>query len=116
MWLRPFILVLSCVDLTLILVPPHRLRIMALLSSGFTATVDGAPNVHSSSTIHDCGRVTSLASNCTFCNNKVESLCICGQLKVIPLFQYTSLVPIPRPAFRRLQYRKVGEGLVSFLM
>ena len=27
----------------------------------------------------------------------------------------TSLVPRPRPAFRRLQYGKAGEGLVSFL-
>ena len=26
-----------------------------------------------------------------------------------------SLVPRPRPAFHRLQYRKAGEGLVSFL-
>ena len=27
----------------------------------------------------------------------------------------SSLVPRPRPAFRRLQYGKAGEGLVSFL-
>ena len=36
---------------------------------------------------------------------------------IIPYLQYfdVSLVPRPRPAFSHLQYRKVGEGLVSFI-
>ena len=33
-----------------------------------------------------------------------------AHLKFMP-----NLVPRPRPAFRRLQYGKAGEGLVSFL-
>ena len=32
------------------------------------------------------------------------------------VYAKTSLVPRPRPAFRHLQYRKAGEGLVHFLM
>ena len=33
-------------------------------------------------------------------------------LKIFGIMQeYYSLVPRPRPAFRRFQYRKVGEGL-----
>ena len=36
--------------------------------------------------------------------------------KLLPLSCIcVSLVPRPRPAFRRFQYGKAGEGLVSFL-
>ena len=44
--------VLSSVELTsvLVVVPSHRLRITALLSSGCKATVEGLPNVHGYST------------------------------------------------------------------
>ena len=47
---QTIIIALSSVELTSILVPSHRLRIMALLNSGCRATVDGLTNVQSSST------------------------------------------------------------------
>ena len=58
------ILVLSSVELTSILVVAHshRLRIMALLSSGCKATVEGLSNVHSSSTTHN-DRATLMDGN-----------------------------------------------------
>ena len=78
--------IIQSVELTSILVPSHRLRIMALLSSGCRATVEGLPKVQSSSTTHS-GRATSLNDNCTCRVGRVQSIFISGQLKVIPLFR-----------------------------
>ena len=78
--------IIQSVELTSILVPSHRLRIMALLSSGCRATVEGLPNVRSSSTTHS-GR-----DNCTCRVGRVQRIFISGQLKVIPLFRY-SVIP-----------------------
>ena len=50
--------IIQSVELNSILVPSHRLRIMALLSSGCRATVEGLPNVWRSSTTQG-GRATS---------------------------------------------------------
>ena len=48
----------------------------------------------------------------------VEHLCAavlckncCYEVKIVSTIQTTSLVPRPRPAFRRLQYGKAVEGL-----
>jgi len=78
--------IIQSVELTSILVPSRRLRIMAVLSPGCRATVEGVPNVRSSSTTHS-GR-----DNCTCRVGRVQSIFISGQLKVIPLFRY-SVIP-----------------------
>ena len=83
--------IIQSVELTSILVLSHRLRIMALLSSGCRGTVEGLPKVQSSSTTHT-GRATSLDDNCTCLVGRVQSIFISGQLKVIPLFRY-SVIP-----------------------
>ena len=90
------IIALSSVELTSILVLSHRLRIMALLSSGCRATVEGLTNVQSSSTTQQW-QATSLDNNnlhvpCRQCSKHFIS----GQLKVIPLFCYSV---IPHSAF-----------------
>ena len=84
------IIALSSVELTSILVPSHRLRIIALLSYGCRATVDGLTNVQTSST-------TTVATSLD--DNNLHVACrqsskhfISGQLKVIPLFRY-SVIP-----------------------
>ena len=68
---RQFI-ILSSVELTsiLVVVLSHRLRIMAVLSSGYRATVESLPNVHSSSTTHNS---TSRDGNCMCRVSKVQS-------------------------------------------
>ena len=53
-----------------------------LVSSGYRATVEGLPNVHSSSTTHNSDRATSLDGNCT-CRRVGKVQSISGQLKVI---------------------------------
>ena len=63
-----------------------------LLSSGYRATVEGRPNVHSSSTAHNSDRATSMGCNCTCRVGKVQSIFISSQLKVIPLFR---VLPTP---------------------
>jgi len=45
--LRQFILVLSSVELTSILVPSYKLRIMVLLISSCRATIENLSSVHS---------------------------------------------------------------------
>ena len=86
------IIALSSVELTSILVPSHRLRIMALLSSGCRATVDGLTNVQGSSTTQQW-QATSLDDNNLHvpCRQSSKHF-ISGQLKVIPLFRY-SVIP-----------------------
>ena len=85
------IIALSSVEPS-ILVPSHRLRIMALLSSGCRATVDGLTNVQSSSTTQQW-QATSLDDNNLHvpCRQSSKHF-ISGQLKVIPLFRY-SVIP-----------------------
>ena len=92
--LRQFILALSSVELTSILVPSHRkvvscrdpfrknfpkgvcmgtrlrLRITVLDSSSCKTTVEGLPNVESLSTTPNSGRATLLAGNCTGCRRQ----------------------------------------------
>ena len=91
------IIALSSVELTSILVPSHRLRIMALLSSGCRATVDGLTNVQSSSTTQQW-QATSLDDNNLHvpCRQSSKHF-ISGQLKVIPLFRYSVFRVLQRP-------------------
>ena len=103
------IIALSSVELTSILVPSHRLRIMALLSSGCRATVDGLTNVQGSSTTQQW-QATSLDDNNLHvpCRQSSKHF-ISGQLKVIPLFRY-SVIPysvfysIPWAAYNHVQH------------
>ena len=60
-----------------------------LLSFGYRATVEGLPNVQSSSTTRKNGRATSLNDNCTCRVGRVQSIFISSQLKIIPLFRYS---------------------------
>ena len=61
---------------------------MALLSSGCRVTVEGLPNVHSSSTIHNSGKVTLLDGNCTYHVGKIQGICIFYRLQ---LFHYSTM-------------------------
>ena len=107
------IIALSSVELTSILVPSHRLRIMALLSSGCRATVDGLTNVQSSSTTQQW-QASSLDPD----DNNLHVPCrqsskhfISGQLKVIPLFRYP-LFRIPRFTASQGEETVVMRGLL----
>ena len=61
----------------LVVVPSHRLRITALLSSGCKATVEGLPDVHGYSTTHNSDRAIDSGvprftdSLCTWCSGSV---------------------------------------------
>ena len=100
------IIALSSVELTSILVPSHQLRIMALLSSGCRATVDGLTNVQGSSTTQQW-QATSLDDNNLHvpCRQSSKHF-ISGQLKVIPLFRYSV---IPYSAFYSIPHYKVFQ-------
>ena len=81
-------------------VPSDRLRITALFSSGFRATVEGLPNVHGSSTTHNSDRATSMDGNCMCCVVKVQSNFHFRSIKsysVIPLFHYSVFHVLPTP-------------------
>ena len=67
-----------------------------LFSSGFRATVEGLPNVHSSSTIH---RATSMDGNCTAVSAKFKANFISfnKSYSVIPLFRYSIFHILPTP-------------------
>ena len=84
--LRQFILTPSSVALTSILAHSH--RITALLSSGCNPTVEGRPNVHSSSTTHNSGRATLLDGNCMYHVGKIQSIFFSRQLKI---FHYSAM-------------------------
>ena len=71
-------------------------HIKHIFSSGHRTTVEGLPNVHTSSTTRNSGRATLLAGKCTCRSSKVESIFICDQLKVILSFCYPV---IPNSAF-----------------
>ena len=83
--------IIQSVELTSILVPSRRLRIIALLSSGCRATVESVSNVRSSSTTHS-GR-----DNCTCRVGRVQRIFTSSQLKVIPLFRYSVFRVLQRP-------------------
>ena len=84
----------SCLRMCLIC---HSLwHIKHIFSSGHRTTVEGLPNVHTSSTTRNSGRATLLAGKCTCRSSKVESIFICDQLKVILSFCYPV---IPNSAF-----------------
>ena len=98
------IIALSSVELTSILVPSHRLRIMALLSSGCRATVDCLTNVQSSSTTQQW-QATSLDDNNLHVPCRLSSKhFISGQLKFIPLVRYSV---IPYSAFYSVPWTAV---------
>ena len=91
------IIALSSVELTSILVPSHRIRIMALLSSGCRATVDGLTIVQSSSTTQQW-QATSLDDNNLHVPCRLSSKhFISGQLKFIPLVRYSVFRVLQRP-------------------
>ena len=90
------IIALSSVELTSILVPSHRLRIMALLSSGCRATVDGLTNVQSSSTAQQSSLDPDDNNLHVPCRQSSKHF-ISGQLKVIPLFHYSVFRVLLRP-------------------
>ena len=81
------------VELTSILVPSHRLRITALLSSGCKTTFEGLPNVQSSSTTQQWQSYSYMGwrqSSKIFHFRSIKSY------STIPLFRiprFTSLVP-----------------------
>ena len=60
-----------------------------LLGSSCKETIEGLPNVRSSSITHNTDRATSLDGNSMCRVGKVQSIFISGQLKVIPLFRYS---------------------------
>ena len=95
MSLKWFILALSSVELTSILVHSHRLRITALLSAGCKATFESLPNIQSSSTTHNSGRATLLDGNHTRIVGKVQNICISSQFKVNLLFRTSCFTDSP---------------------
>ena len=68
---------------------------MALLSAGCKATFESLPNVHSFSTTHNSGRATLLDGNRACIVDKVQSICISGQFKVILLFRTSCFTDSP---------------------
>ena len=89
---------LSSVEITsvLVVVPSHRLRIMALLSFGYRATVEGLPNVHSSSTTHNSDRATSIDGNCRCRVGKVQSNFHFWSIKSYSVIPYSVFYRLPR--------------------
>ena len=88
--LRQFILVLSSVELTSILVPSYRLRVTALLSPGCRATVESLPML----IVSLQHIVAELDANCTCHVGKVQSPAI-KSYSANPFFHYSAFPSVP---------------------